>query len=81
MWYDFPQRGKMAKIDRLKELIGYLKVVLSILVAIDVSIIAWIYQHTKANLILPFVVVVLITFAIIVINKKILSKIDELEDL
>ena len=71
----------MAKIDRVKERIGYLKVVFGVLVAIDVSLIVWIYQHTNSNLILPFIITVLVTFAVIMVNKSILTNIDSLEDL
>ena len=35
----------MSKIDRLKEEIGWLKVVFGILVAIDISLIAWMAQN------------------------------------
>lgn len=75
----------MSKIDKAKESIGYLKVIFSIAIAIDVSIIAWLFKNSN-NLediksILAFLTVVLITYAIITLNKKILKKIDNLEDL
>ena len=35
----------MAKIDRLKEEIGWLKLVFGILVAIDVSLVGWLAQN------------------------------------
>ena len=35
----------MSKIEKYKELIGYLKVIFSILIAIDVSIIAWLFKY------------------------------------
>jgi hypothetical protein len=44
------------KIDRQKELIGYLKVILSLLTAIVVGIAGWLYQHMgdmNLRLILP----------------------------
>ncbi|MDQ7068924.1 MAG: hypothetical protein Q9M40_13695 [Sulfurimonas sp.] len=34
----------MAKIDEIKESIGYLKVVFSIMIAVDVSLVAWLYK-------------------------------------
>ena len=48
----------MAKIDKLKENIGYLKLVFSILIAIDVSLIAWMYKNINigSRLIIPFIV-------------------------
>jgi len=73
----------MAKIDKLKENIGYLKLVFSILIAIDVSLIAWIYKNIDIGLklIIPFIIVVIVTFAIVIVNKRILYKIDLLEKL
>jgi 4-hydroxybenzoate polyprenyltransferase len=75
----------MSKVEKYKELIGYLKVIFSILIAIDVSIIAWLFKYndtvSDVKIILAFIAVFLITLAIIVINKKILHKIDELEGL
>jgi len=75
----------MAKIDRLKEEIGWLKVVFSLLVAIDVSIIGWtIHNFFKVNLVLLIVVlllVVVITVSIIIVNRsafKRMCKIGEL---
>ena len=77
--------GFMGKIDKIKESIGYLKVVFSIMIAIDVSLIAWLYQNFEklqfTDGVMIFVVGVLLTFGIIVLNKKILSKIDDLEEL
>ena len=35
----------MAKVDRIKEEIGWLKLVFGILVAIDVSLVGWLAQH------------------------------------
>jgi hypothetical protein len=35
----------MAKIDRLKEEVGWLKVVFGVLVAIDVSVLGWLAQN------------------------------------
>ncbi len=75
----------MGKIDKIKESIGYLKVVFSIMIAIDVSLIAWLYQNFEklqfTDGVMIFVAGVLLTFGIIVLNKKILSKIDDLEEL
>jgi len=73
----------MAKIDKIKENIGYLKLVFSILIAIDVSLIAWIYKNIDIGLklIIPFIIVVIVTFAIVIVNKRILYKIDLLEKL
>ena len=75
----------MGKIDKQKEAIGYLKVIFSILVAIDVSLVAWIFKNSDMlegkMLIVPSVIVLLITIALIIANKTILNKIDKLEDM
>lgn len=75
----------MSKLDKEKEFIGYLKVVFGVLVAIDMSSVAWLFQHaedlgTKKTYIAA-ALIVCVTCAIILLNKKILNKIDDLEDL
>ena len=75
----------MGKIDKIKESIGYLKVIFSILVAIDVSLVAWIFKNSNiiedAKIIISSIIVVLITIALIFTNKTILDKIDKLEEM
>jgi len=75
----------MGKIDKLKESIGYLKVIFSILIAIDVSLVAWIFKNSDTiggiKAIISSIIVVLVTIALIFTNKTILNKIDKLEDL
>lgn len=75
----------MGRLDREKEAIGFLKVVFSISIAINVSLIAWLYQKFEAlnilDMMIVFSLVSFLTLGIIVVNKKILTKIDDLEDL
>ena len=75
----------MAKIDEIKESIGYLKVVLSIMIAIDVSLVAWLYKNYIAieifDVSVILVVAVLISALIIYVNRTILQKIRSLRDL
>ena len=75
----------MGKIDKAKELIGYMKVIFSILIAIDVSLVAWLFKHGSVlvdyYIYASSILVVLITVAIIWINATILKKIDELEEM
>lgn len=75
----------MSKTEKIKEQIGYLKVVFSLLIAIDVSIIAWLFKNSEAisntKTVISLIVAILVAVAIIVINKKILKSIDELEEL
>ncbi|MDQ7060306.1 MAG: hypothetical protein Q9M43_03965 [Sulfurimonas sp.] len=75
----------MAQIDEIKESIGYLKVVFSIMIAINVSFIAWIYKnYNKFDLIdfiLFLIISISITAGIIYVNRIILRKIRSLRNL
>jgi len=75
----------MGKIDKTKESISYLKVVFGVLIAVTVSLAAWLFQHSneleEIKLIISLITVVLLTLSIILVNKKILQKIDSLEDM
>jgi len=75
----------MAKIDRIKESIGYLKVIFSILIAIDISIVGWLFQNydsmVNSKIIYASFAIIFITICIIFINEMILKKIDSLEEL
>ena len=75
----------MAKIDKVKESIGYYKVIFSILIAIDVSIVGWLFQHysslDSSKIVYSSLMIIFITICIIFVNEMILKKIDSLEDL
>ena len=75
----------MSKIDKLKEEIGWLKVVFGILVAIDISLVAWLaqnYEKSPAFLsAICSVAVLFVTGGIIWVNRAAYRKIDELEEL
>ena len=75
----------MAYIDKLKEEIGWLKVIFAILIATALSLAAWVIQnYGKANRFLTIggaAAVLLIIVIIISINKIAYRKIDKLEDL
>ena len=75
----------MAEIDRQKEEISYLKLILSILIAIGISIIGWIFNHIENvkdyRMIIAFFVLIVIGVLVIVLNRKIINKIDKLKDL
>jgi predicted MFS family arabinose efflux permease len=74
----------MAKIDRVKEEIGWLKLVFGILAAIDVSLVGWLAQnYGKASwmLILAGVVATaVVTFGVVRVNQVAYDRIAELED-
>jgi 4-hydroxybenzoate polyprenyltransferase len=75
----------MSKADKLKEEIGWLKVMFGILVATDISLVAWLAQNysTASVLLLTFcgLAVIIVTGAIVWVNRTAYRKIDELEDL
>ena len=75
----------MGKIDKIKEQIGWLKIVFGIATAIDVSLIAWIAKNYNSStiglLILSMIIVIISTTVIVLANKTAMMKMDELEDL
>lgn len=75
----------MPKLDRLKEELGWLKVVFAIAVATNLSLIGYLAQHYKTQeltfSIANIVAVIFTTLAIVFINKKAYKKIDEIGEL
>ncbi len=75
----------MAHIDKVKEEIGWLKVVFAILLAADISLVAWgVQNYGKASLLLltiGLIAAFLITLTIIWVNSVAYRKINKLEDL
>lgn len=75
----------MAQIDKLKEEIGWLKVIFAILIATDISLIARLAQnYMKANplfLKVGLTIAFLVTLVIVWINNVAYRKIDKLEEL
>jgi len=75
----------MAKIDRVKEFINYLKVLLIFLLVTDVGLIGWLVNnYNSSELILVYadiVVIFIILIISILINKKIIKDIKSLEEL
>jgi len=75
---------KIAKSDKLKEEIGGLKIIFGVLIAPDISLIGWLIQnYGKASQLLLracAIPVLLITFAIVWVNKVAYRKIDQLEE-
>ena len=55
----------VAKIDEIKEFIGFLKAVFLVLIVIDSSLIAWLFNHTDINM--KSIIVLFLVF-IITIN-------------
>ena len=73
----------MSKLDRAKEYIGFLKAVFVIIVAIDSSLIAWLFKNSELNYHSSLVIIAIsiVSVAIIITVKYILKKIIELEDI
>jgi hypothetical protein len=74
----------MAKIDRLKEEVGWLKIVFGLLVAIDVSLLGWLAQnYTTASRLLVLAdaaAAVAVTVAIVRVNRLAYRRIEALEE-
>ena len=75
----------MAQIDKIKEEIGWLKVIFAILIATDISLVAWVIQNygkaSRGLLITGAIAAILIMFIIIWLNNVAYRKIDKLEEL
>jgi len=75
----------MGKIDEVKEELNYLKVWLGIIVVTTIGLIGWLANHYDTASVLKtggdIAAIVLLTFAIIFIDKSIKKKIKSLKDL
>ena len=75
----------MAKVDRIKEEIGWLKLVFGVLVAIDVSLVGWLAQHyataSRALVLAAFLPTAVVAFAVVGVNRLAYHRIEQLEDL
>lgn len=75
----------MPQTDRIKEELGWLKVVFGVLVAIDVSLVAWLAQNfdmaRTGMLVVALVVVTFLTGGIIWVNWVVYRRLEELEKL
>ena len=75
----------MPKLDKVKEELGWLKVIFAIAVATNLSLMAYLAQNYKIQdsffSILNGSAIILVTFLIIIINRKAYKKIDEIGEL
>jgi len=73
----------MAKLDRAKEYIGFLKTIFVMIVAIDSSLIAWLFKNSDLNFYSALVImgISISSVVILVLFKYILKKIVELEEM
>ena len=73
----------LAKIDEVKEFINYLKALLIFILATEVGLIAWIINNFNKKSVLTYlsiIVIIILSFIVIFINKKIISDIKKLKD-
>ena len=75
----------MAQLEKIREEIGWLKVIFGILIATDISLTAWFIQNlTKSSLLLLSVcsfAILIFTMVIGWVHKQAYNKIKELEKL
>ena len=73
----------MAKLDRAKEYIGFLKAIFIIIIAIDSSMISWLFKNSDLNVNSTLVIIgiSISSIVVIVLFKYILKKIVELEEI
>ncbi|HIP29016.1 MAG TPA: hypothetical protein EYG82_07570 [Sulfurovum sp.] len=75
----------MAKIDEIKELIGFLKVLFAAFVAIDVSLVAWLHKSYETNNfafnLIALLLVFIFSIGIVLTVKSILKNIKKLKDI
>ena len=80
-----PQGMPRGRSDKLKEEIGWFKVIFAIAIATDISLIAWLVENYGSINSLLFLVgvlgAILLVFGIVWINKVAYQKINELEEL
>jgi hypothetical protein len=74
----------MARIDRLKEEVGWLKVVFGVLVALDASLLGWLAQnYASASRLLVLAgtaLAIAVSIAIVHVNRLAYRRIAQLED-
>ena len=75
----------MPKLDKVKEELGWLKVIFEIAVATDLSLMGYLAQHYETQTltfsILNGVAILFVTVTIILINRKAYKKIDEIGEI
>lgn len=75
----------MSQAERIKETLGWLKVVFAALVAVDVSLVAWLAQNFRTAeaviVILALVAVAATTVGIVAVNHAALRRLAQLENL
>ena len=74
----------MSKVDRIKEEIGWLKVMFAVTVALDASLVAWLAQnYTAAPVVIVaagFVAAWVLAFAVVYVTRRAHRLFKDLED-
>jgi len=75
----------MSKSDRIKEELGWLKIVFGVFAAIDVSLVGWVAQNfsttTHVAVVAAIVGVLVVTLIMVLVNRLAYRRIRELEKL
>jgi len=73
----------MAKLDSAKEYIGFLKAIFVIIIAIDSSLISWLFKNSSLNFYSTLVIIgiSISSIVIVILFKYILKKIVDLEEI
>ena len=74
----------MARVDRLREEIGWLKVVFGVLIAIDASLLGWLGQNyatgSRVAVVVGTAAAIGVTLAVARVHRLAYRRIDELEE-
>lgn len=75
----------MAKLDKVKGEIGWIKAIFGIGLVTDISLVAWLVKNfgssLSARFLIGFVVMVMLTIALVLVNRFAYKRINALEDL
>ena len=75
----------MSKNEKIKEQIGWLKVVFGLLFATDISLVAYLFNNIEIlstlKIFIVFISLISVTIGIFFTNKKAMKQIDSLEEL
>jgi len=74
----------MAELDRVKERIGWLKVVFAVLMATDITLLGWLAQNynmaSDFQSLMAFVAVIVVTAGVVWINRSLSSSLTNWEN-
>ena len=73
----------MSKLDKIKEELNYLKVWLGVFIVAAITLIGWLAEHLGSNIksYLAISFVAALSVAIVLTHRKIISKIEETEEM